>query len=334
MSLKILKNKSVDLLFEYYVYLILFFLISFRINTGNDWDGYYNYYQLYKEDYQLSLEPVIIGYYYIGNLFEINDVFWVSNFSFIASVFLVYSLKKYNKNIYEIFLVFILSGLIFFAMNQSRQLIALSLFYMYVHNPKKHLIILSFLNHYTSILLYPVYIIAKKINVNKMFLTFALSLFMILHFSSVFSNIFTKLISSIEYFPLDRYESKSWLLESKKERGFSILYWYIIILYMIILTKKQLNKNLIVIVFIGFFLKVIFFDAPLITRFTNYFLYGTYFLILDFFSKNTLKNKFPIYVVLILYFIYILYMGGAEHGGLPYYNFLFDEIKPNRGIGT
>ena len=304
-------------------------------NVGKDAENYYlSYLFIDINDVFISQlldnliwqEPLFFILNWVFRYFDFHYLIFLTTINIFIWFYIFNASKIITYRFYDVLFCSITFGFLFFTFNGVRQAIAFSIvlysikFFLQEKYYKTFtLFFISFLIHYSIIILIPFLFIAKKIKLNfNILLTIIFSSFLI-------SNkiIYTYIQSFSAYF--FKY-SKFFSLEAANDSfSYGVIVNLIIMSLPLLYHKKlynisKLNRFCFNMSYFGLILYILFFDNPLISRFIIYFYFigfFTYSLILSYLSKNKLFfNKGVIYFFLLIVFGLKIFVN--ESGCCPY----------------
>ncbi|OEF99787.1 hypothetical protein BHF71_01015 [Vulcanibacillus modesticaldus] len=279
----IIKTKSLTkkwTVLDIFILLVLIIFSGIRFNVGTDYGMYYHIYNTYiskvfslKDYYSTKQE---FGYYLLSwitkNISSSSyGIFWTSA---IITYIPIYSrIKKESKNFTFSILLFILLGFYTGAFNIIRQWIAIAInFYanQYIEENRKKFVLLNIIGsffHSTSIIAMLIQLVVKKIKPTFKFFVFIIVL-------GIISTIIFERMSFI-FSMLDNLNPRyiNYFESRPAGKGLKLLFVLriIIILFVLILTKKteyQYDKTLLI---VSSFFMIIGFTNVFIARIEYYF---------------------------------------------------------------
>lgn len=329
------------------IFIILWFISSFRYRIGIDYDSYVGIYSLTDDSgYYMSLEPSIRYIVEVSNSLGFSFQMMFIVYTTIIMAFLYAGLRYFAENETQVLL-----GLTLFAffprcywssMNLIRQMAAASIMfwgmkYIIESNFKKYAICvcLATMFHFTAIIFLPIYWLKQKNNTSRVgFLIIVAFIIRLTNAIEYLTNKIMGMAPEIVQIAYARYvENTVWTNAFPIWLFFIIFTYYFYVLFVNCLhgvkEKILINLTILSIVFTCAFPS----SSPL-ARLRDYFSY--YFIMLLSASLNSISNKYKYggisYIIVVgfaLYFLYSVY--NVPNMNVPYAPFSASNIdyEPN-----
>lgn len=315
-------------------------LIGLRYQIGADYSAYENmFYNIKNSNVLLNIDIVEPGYYLLNKMFScLDNGFFYMNFliAAITMFFFYISILKLSNHPFSSVLVFVSFCLLYQCMNQTRQMLALSLcFYsiIYLLNEDKRkfylIIVIASLFHYSSLIILIINFVSIK------FTKKTLKIYLILFILSPFIyNIFIYLLNFTPYreYLGSYYDNK--LLTSVIIN--TIVRMIFLGFIMLNLKYKNMNKKTIVLMHMAcicFFIQLLTLKSSFFARLSTYFFISYIVLIPELYfklfrKKDSIVIASIIFVVAFSIYHYIYYKEQSNSMGIDDYKVIqLEKLK-------
>lgn len=342
------KNKFIQKIFAFLTLLILIFFTGTRIETGNDWISYLEFFENLNPEENLVTLSLIAkfepGYTFLNIIIKylggsLNEVFLLA--SFITIGFIGISIRKYTQLWFIPILLYLRYSYFQTNMMFVRQGIALAIFLYSIQFIKEKkmwkyffLIIIASLFHISAIILFPIYFIANKSFSKRVFLILLFFSFILLplnliSFISIHIPIDSIKSSVVGYVESDVWGKSSAISMSTIERLGIVIFG----IYCYNSLKKKFNyfEVMFILYFVGVLIYFISFNSYVFAeRFSIYFNVAAMFLLtyyISFFKHKIQKILYHFFLILFvsIYIIKTVYVENSVY--LPYKSYLYESRK-------
>lgn len=332
-SVKYTRQKEFMFILSFFT---LFIFTATRFGVGNDYMSYItNFYHIrntgeYFHELGFFLPSILLKDFKYGYL-VIFALYAFFTYFFLFLVFI-------EKRIFMYGILFIFTtNFLYMSNDQIRQGLAIAIFiysikYIKSRNFYRYTIIIfliTFVVHYSSIILFPVYFI-YRLKLSTKTLIVALISFTVLSYAGFFSNITLFVIKNIPYYGehYTKIGGGRLLVPEKLNSGLAHLFW-ILIAFFITYNRSKVKEDIYFKIYIlGVFLHLVFFNYLLTRRITYFFTYVDVIVFSLYLKneKNTLLRRGFI-VGSVAFFLLSILINANGHGAFPYKSFLFSKIE-------
>jgi hypothetical protein len=334
-------RKNTQRLCENAALLVLIIFCSFRFFVGNDYEGYYQGYNvLLRSNFDFSRLYWEPGFYILARISSIFNetgyIFLIGISSVLTFSFLYKALKIQGDLLWGFYLTTTF-GLLIMVNDQIRQGLALSIFFYslkFIQKNKfyKYLlaILIASLFHYSALLLIPIFLI-RKVSVRKtLWLVLIFGSFLGTYFN-LFISIFFQLIENIPYYGILYAERERFFDLVEINSGIAILFKnFVAILFLLFFTGSSRNiyRNLYL---GGVVLGNIFLGFMPGERISFYLYYTMIFAIPLLYNQSISGRSRQLFIglmsIIFLYFLIQNFFALEKHGAIPYRTLWFENIK-------
>lgn len=330
-------------IFLTFFFIMLFFIASFRYNTGYDYDSYKDIFNrvsgstLFNMDIEFGFTTLCYVLKLLGLSFEVL----IFIMALVSLVFKYKAIKQYSIYPFISLVIYFSGNFIIQDFGQIRQglAIALSLYSIRYIKERKlvgYLILMAFAIafHYSAVIFLPFYFIGNIKLANRqmiIILAFSFVIYAVFRFG-VFEFIFTRIIN-LPYV-INKYKAYSGA--PLGFTGFTFIF-RVVIFVAFVLLERDIRNNCTYydILKSGYFLSIIMYivfnvNEGLATRGALYF--KTFEILLIPYIVYGVKNKIVVFNTILIFYLYSLkdlvgaLMGQTEKF-IPYKNLIFEFVK-------
>lgn len=240
------KNPVITIWCKVTTFLLIFLPIAFRYNVGVDYFNYIRMFQSISHQGSAYIEPGYWWLNYIVHLLGGNAQTALAVAAFITLFFFFKNTEKEKWFIYSILFIILIFT---WCCSTVRQMISMALaFYAWKKYEKGQRftailsIVFAFLFHYSSIIYPFIYLICKKININriKAFLFFFIALALSFIGKGWLTNLLATLLSYTEY---GNYTTSVWFDPIEMDSGLGMIVRYISYFFILLFFPIDKVKN-------------------------------------------------------------------------------------------